>query len=266
MLLLSTGAPEEERAKILADVESGILASGGLIERRDDWGTQAADVPHRPSARRRVSPASVSRTDVAAREPQSHAADHRWRVALSDHQGDAGNAAAPILAAAGDRSGLGRWADLRVARLRIARPATAPPLAPARDSSPVTSTARCCVLTARSTSALCLRSRMSRRRARCSCSAPLGRLAGWRRSVRHRSARRRDLRQRRGRLGPRDRVRARGVPARAAGRDRHRRVARRGGPRRGMGRRAHQRLRARARVRAALAGPGRHRRRSRRRR
>jgi small subunit ribosomal protein S6 len=39
-LLLSTAAPEEDRAKILSDVESAISGGGGSIERRDDWGTR----------------------------------------------------------------------------------------------------------------------------------------------------------------------------------------------------------------------------------
>ena len=40
VLLLSTAAPEEQRAKILADVESAIPAGGGSIERQDNWGTR----------------------------------------------------------------------------------------------------------------------------------------------------------------------------------------------------------------------------------
>ena len=39
-LLLSTAAPEEDRAKVLSDVESAISGAGGSIERRDDWGTR----------------------------------------------------------------------------------------------------------------------------------------------------------------------------------------------------------------------------------
>jgi small subunit ribosomal protein S6 len=39
-LLLSTAAPEEDRAKILTDVESAISTGDGSIERRDDWGTR----------------------------------------------------------------------------------------------------------------------------------------------------------------------------------------------------------------------------------
>jgi small subunit ribosomal protein S6 len=38
MLLLATSAPEEERAKILADVQSAIAAGGGTVVRDDDWG------------------------------------------------------------------------------------------------------------------------------------------------------------------------------------------------------------------------------------
>jgi small subunit ribosomal protein S6 len=39
-LLLSTSAPEEERTKILADVESAIGSAGGSIERNQSWGTR----------------------------------------------------------------------------------------------------------------------------------------------------------------------------------------------------------------------------------
>jgi small subunit ribosomal protein S6 len=39
-LLLSSAAPEEDRAKVLSDVESAISGAGGSIERRDDWGTR----------------------------------------------------------------------------------------------------------------------------------------------------------------------------------------------------------------------------------
>jgi small subunit ribosomal protein S6 len=40
VLLLSMSAPDEDRAKILADVESAISAAGGSIERNQDWGTR----------------------------------------------------------------------------------------------------------------------------------------------------------------------------------------------------------------------------------
>jgi small subunit ribosomal protein S6 len=40
VLLLSTSAPEEQRAKILSDVEGMIVGNGGAIERNDDWGTR----------------------------------------------------------------------------------------------------------------------------------------------------------------------------------------------------------------------------------
>ena len=39
-LLLSTTASDEDRAKVLSDVESAITGGGGSIERRDDWGTR----------------------------------------------------------------------------------------------------------------------------------------------------------------------------------------------------------------------------------
>ncbi|MBV9001101.1 MAG: 30S ribosomal protein S6 [Solirubrobacterales bacterium] len=51
-LLLSTTAPEEQRAKILSDVETKISAAQGSIERRDDWGQRplAYRIKHQPDA------------------------------------------------------------------------------------------------------------------------------------------------------------------------------------------------------------------------
>lgn len=52
MLLLSTSAEDERRAKILADVESAITRSGGSIERNDEWGQRpmAYEIRHQPEA------------------------------------------------------------------------------------------------------------------------------------------------------------------------------------------------------------------------
>jgi small subunit ribosomal protein S6 len=52
MVLLSTSAPEEQRAKILADVESRITNADGSIERTDDWGQRplAFRIQHQPDA------------------------------------------------------------------------------------------------------------------------------------------------------------------------------------------------------------------------
>jgi small subunit ribosomal protein S6 len=52
MLLLSAGAEEEQRAKILADVEATISRAGGSIERNDDWGQRAMayEIRHQPEA------------------------------------------------------------------------------------------------------------------------------------------------------------------------------------------------------------------------
>jgi small subunit ribosomal protein S6 len=51
-LLLSTSAPDEQRAKILGDVESAIIGGQGSIERRDDWGRRplAYRIHHQPDA------------------------------------------------------------------------------------------------------------------------------------------------------------------------------------------------------------------------
>ena len=40
MLLLSTSATDEERAKILTDVQSAIASGGGSVVHEDDWGTR----------------------------------------------------------------------------------------------------------------------------------------------------------------------------------------------------------------------------------
>lgn len=37
LLVLSTSAEEEARAKVLADVEAQITGAGGTVERQDDW-------------------------------------------------------------------------------------------------------------------------------------------------------------------------------------------------------------------------------------
>jgi small subunit ribosomal protein S6 len=39
-LLLSTTAPDEERSRILSEVEAAISSGGGSIERNDDWGVR----------------------------------------------------------------------------------------------------------------------------------------------------------------------------------------------------------------------------------
>jgi small subunit ribosomal protein S6 len=51
-LLLSTSAEEDQRKKILADVESAISTAGGSIERNDDWGRRplAYEIRHTPDA------------------------------------------------------------------------------------------------------------------------------------------------------------------------------------------------------------------------
>jgi small subunit ribosomal protein S6 len=52
MLLLSTAAEEDRRAKILADVDTQISAAGGSIERKDAWGTRplAYEINHQAEA------------------------------------------------------------------------------------------------------------------------------------------------------------------------------------------------------------------------
>jgi small subunit ribosomal protein S6 len=56
MLLLSADAEEDQRKKILADVESAISAAGGSIERDDDWGRRplSYEIRHRADAEYRL--------------------------------------------------------------------------------------------------------------------------------------------------------------------------------------------------------------------
>ncbi|HEY1590199.1 MAG TPA: 30S ribosomal protein S6 [Solirubrobacteraceae bacterium] len=51
-LLLSESASDEQRTKILGDVESAISRAGGSIERNDDWGRRplAYEIRHQPDA------------------------------------------------------------------------------------------------------------------------------------------------------------------------------------------------------------------------
>jgi|SRR5579884_11313 len=52
VLLLAEDASEEQRAKVLQDVESMITRAGGSIERNDDWGRRptAYQIRHQPEA------------------------------------------------------------------------------------------------------------------------------------------------------------------------------------------------------------------------
>src|SRR5947209_886776 len=52
LLLLSTSAADEQRAKVMQEVESAISSSGGSIERNDDWGTRglAYQIAHHADA------------------------------------------------------------------------------------------------------------------------------------------------------------------------------------------------------------------------
>src|SRR5438270_5383817 len=51
-LMLATEAGDDQRAKIIADVEAAITKAGGSIERNDDWGRRpmAYQIRHQPEA------------------------------------------------------------------------------------------------------------------------------------------------------------------------------------------------------------------------
>ena len=48
MLVISAGAEDERRAKIVSDVEAQITSGGGTVERKDDWHTRplAFEISH----------------------------------------------------------------------------------------------------------------------------------------------------------------------------------------------------------------------------
>jgi small subunit ribosomal protein S6 len=52
MILLDTGAPDEQRAKVLADAERLITSNGGEITSKHDWGTRALafEIEHKTDA------------------------------------------------------------------------------------------------------------------------------------------------------------------------------------------------------------------------
>ena len=52
MVLLDTGAPDEQRAKILADAERLITSNGGEITSKHDWGVRALafEIRHKTDA------------------------------------------------------------------------------------------------------------------------------------------------------------------------------------------------------------------------
>jgi small subunit ribosomal protein S6 len=56
MVLLSTSAEDERRARILADVEQTIADNGGVIELKQDWGVRrlAFEISHVPDAEYRL--------------------------------------------------------------------------------------------------------------------------------------------------------------------------------------------------------------------
>jgi small subunit ribosomal protein S6 len=52
MLLLSTSAEDDVRAKVLTDVDAQIASGGGSVQRTDDWGTRplAYEINHQKEA------------------------------------------------------------------------------------------------------------------------------------------------------------------------------------------------------------------------
>ena len=102
MLVLSTTAEDERRAKILSDVEAQITSGGGTIERNDDWHSRplAYEINHQAEGEYHLlqftGPTSL--LDDAVAQP----AHRRRRAALPDHQGGAGDASGARVGSPGD--------------------------------------------------------------------------------------------------------------------------------------------------------------------
>ncbi len=136
MVLLDTTAPDDQRAKILADAEA-MITSGGSVVSKHDWGprTMAYEIRHKTDAEYHL--IQFHGNAGAAGEPPAHAADHGRRRALPDHQARARHAgpAAEARARAGRagrsaRRGLSRarptFGRCRATSSRRSRPAAGP--------------------------------------------------------------------------------------------------------------------------------------------
>ena len=88
---LSESSTDDERAKILAEVEAAIASSGGSIERNQDWGRRPLTYQHQPPGRGGISPAAVPGADRPAGLAVTQPAHRRRGSALSHHQGDPGH-------------------------------------------------------------------------------------------------------------------------------------------------------------------------------
>ena len=92
MLMLDTEA-DDERDKILSDVEAAIEGQGTVVGRHD-WGVRPLSFEIRSQDRRGLPPVPVRRPDRAPRAARALVAHHRRSGPLPDHQAAAGHAAA----------------------------------------------------------------------------------------------------------------------------------------------------------------------------
>ena len=91
VLLLDTSAPEDQRKKVLTDVESAISTAGTIVN-DVDWGTRALayEIRHRTDAEYHL--LQFHGPPVLLGEPAAHAAHRRRGRSLPDHQARAGHA------------------------------------------------------------------------------------------------------------------------------------------------------------------------------
>lgn len=138
VVLLSENAPEEQRAKVLSDVEGAITRAGGSVERNDDWGHRptAYEIRHQAEAEYHLLQFHSPPELIEDLSHTLHITDGvlRFRV-IKNRPGTppAPSSAPPVVATAGGGRGDGH----RAAAPPPAAEPVAPPTGEPQDESPV---------------------------------------------------------------------------------------------------------------------------------
>src|SRR5579859_3565601 len=138
VLLLSENAPEEQRAKVLSDVEGAITRAGGSVERKDDWGRRptAYEIRHQAEAEFHLLQFHSPPELIGDLSHTLHITDGvlRFRV-IKNRPGtpEAPSSPPPVVVAAGAGRGDGHRA---AAPAPAAEPAAETPVEPATEPSP----------------------------------------------------------------------------------------------------------------------------------
>jgi small subunit ribosomal protein S6 len=137
MLMLGAEAPEDQRTKILGDVESAIAKGGGSVVRNDDWGRRpmAYQIRHQPEADYHLLQFTAPPTLIEDLSHTLRITDGVLRVRVirvKPGTPDAPASAPPVVAAAPVTAAAAAAATAAPA---TAAPATAAPAAPAEPAA-----------------------------------------------------------------------------------------------------------------------------------